>query len=880
MKLFFAAFFITIYSFVGLQAQSFYRGVVIDKSNGKALDAVSVSLLTADSSVVNYTHTNEDGSFKLKSTASDSLLSFSSIGYKRQILPIVQFRNGMKIELEETTMQIKEVKIVSNRIRKLNDTLSYSVSGFKMPQDRSIEDVLKKIPGIEVTPNGTIKFQDKPISNFYIEGMNLLEERYALGSRNISADMVKEVQILQAHQPITALKGKAFSDNAALNLTLNDNARSKLIKIIDLGVGVGNGGGVLWDNRLLGILFGKKMQNLTMYKNNNTGTDIAAEIVPLTQTGVINLANGNSEEDFFASSTSRNANIDPERYLFNNSHLAAINHLYKPNQKTDLRLQFSALHNEETFRRQSGTTYFYPSQTVIIDEAENYFGHENRAEGEVTYLINDSAIYIKNTLKGTIGLYKSNLELTVNKQKINERIHPERKFLQNSFELIKNMGKRVLSIHSTNIYTELPQIMTVAPGPFEELLNNGEAYNLLKQEAFLRAFQSNTYTYFQHKIAGFYLKYKVGFKYNNKQMTSAIYTDSSPAKEKNLFNYLIMNTIKLYAEPSLNYKNSFWDIQASVPFSLLYMNLRYRSPEIRKTDEKRIMPMPELNIKHEMNAYWNATLLSSYSYIEPDIRQLYTGYLFSSYRSATAYASQPNYDKSWYSMLGVRFNDPLAGLFVSATGFFNLSRQDVVYSYENTNNYLTLCKATPLPHNNYLWGARGRLSKAYAWSKLYTALSTGYSQNKNQMMLEEELITSSLKVLNVRFDFSLQPSRYVNIDGNSAASHIESSLNYAGNEAVKTWRYRHELNLNLIFSSRWKARLANTLSHESHNRIFTYFADASVIFSHRLFNIELCGHNLFNHSRINNVYVSGLTEQYTNYILRPQEFLLKMTFSF
>ena len=82
-----------------------------------------------------------------------------------------------------------EVKIKSNRITQRKDTLVYSVSGFKMSQERSIEDVLKKIQGIEVAKNGQIRFQDRPISNFYIDGMNLLDSRYTLASRNIPADM-------------------------------------------------------------------------------------------------------------------------------------------------------------------------------------------------------------------------------------------------------------------------------------------------------------------------------------------------------------------------------------------------------------------------------------------------------------------------------------------------------------------------------------------------------------------------------------------------------------------------------------------------------------------------------------------------------------------
>lgn len=875
--------FITLLTIFCLQvelcAQS-YQGIVTNISNKKPLEDVSVSLLSADSIIISYSYTDAQGHFDIKSNSPGYFLLFSYIGYKQLLLPVTQFKGEMNIQLEETTVQIREVKITSQRIRQKNDTLTYTVSGFKMPQDQTIEDVLKKIPGIEVTSNGTIKFQDKPISNFYIEGMNLLEEKYALGSKNIPADMVKEVQVLQGHQPIAALRGKSFSDNAALNLTLNSRAKSKLIKIIDLGIGAGSDSDVLWDNRLLGMLFGKNMQNLTMYKNNNTGKDIAAEIMPLTQAGVADALNESENDDFFSSSITANINIDPERYLFNESHLAAINHLYKPNKKTDLRLQLNALHNEETANYQSATTYFYPSQTVIIDETENYSGQENRVEGELTYLLNDSSVYIKNTLRGRIGLHKSRLDLIVNEQKTNEYIHPEQKIIQNNFELIKNRDNHTLSIYSVNTYMELPQFMTVAPGLFEGLLNDGKAYETFKQAAHLEAFQSNNYTYFQHKLAGFYLKYKAGIKYGHKRMTSAMYADYIPIQEQTYTNDVQMESCRLYVEPSLNYKNSFWNIQASIPFSFLYQNLKYKEPETENLSAHRFMPMPELNIRYEMNAYWNGTILSSFSCIESDIQQLYAGYLFSSYRSASAYEPQLNYNKNWQNLLGVRFNNPLTGFFFSTSCFYNISWQDIIYSYENTNDYLTLCKAHALPNNNYFWGVRSRLSKAYAWSKLYLAFTGGYTQNRSKILLEEKLTDSSLSSINLKFDFALQPSQYINIDGNTTATQIKSLLHYAGNEGIKTWNYRHELNLYLILSSHWKLKFANTLSHDDRNHIFTYFADASIYFTHRWFDIEMNGCNLLNHTHISYVNIGSLTEKCANYTLRPREFLFKLRFTF
>lgn len=69
------------------------------------------------------------------------------------------------------------------RIRRLGDTLSYEVNSFAKDENRSIGDVLKRLPGTEVSESGGIKYQGKSISKFYIDGDDLLEDRYNIGTR-------------------------------------------------------------------------------------------------------------------------------------------------------------------------------------------------------------------------------------------------------------------------------------------------------------------------------------------------------------------------------------------------------------------------------------------------------------------------------------------------------------------------------------------------------------------------------------------------------------------------------------------------------------------------------------------------------------------------
>ena len=861
-------------------AQGSYRGKVSDNRH-KPLEMVSVSLLTADSTIVGYAYTDSKGTFALEMNPQGTLIAFSSMGYKRVTIPVGEFADGMRIEMQETAIQLKEVKVTSRRIRMNKDTLSYSVSGFKMPQDRTIEDVLKKIPGIEVTGSGIIKYQDKPITKFYIEGMNLLENKYTLGSKNIPAKMVKEVQVLPNHQPVTALRGKSFSDNAALNLTLEEGAQNRIVKLIDLGAGVAQNNGMLWDNRLMAMVFGKKMQNLTMYKNNNTGKDIGSEILPVGKSsGIIKQEEEEGEKDFFGSTVASASGLDQERFLFNRSHLVAVNHLYKPRKDTDLRLQLSALHNKETSDRREESVYLYPEQTVSVSESEHATGQKNRAEGELTYERNGTSIYLKNQLKGSVELNKSLLNMLVNGKALREMRHPQRRLVQDHFEFIKNMGQRTFSLYSVNGYAELPQYLTVTPGLYEDMLNSGTPYAMLKQDAHLTAFTSHTYTYFQHKIAGFYLKYKAGLEYANRRMTSALQADGNPLTTETFTNDFRLEETKPYIEPSLNFKNSFWDMQFSLPVAFCTYSLHYKQPLTDRLTKHNLMPAPRLDLRRELTAFWKVILNSAYTYSTPDIHRLYAGYLFSSYRSASAYDAVITNNRTWANSLRIEYVNPLTGFFASIGGNYNLLRQETLSSYENRESYLSWNQIIHYPFTVQSTGGSAKVSKGFGWSKLLIALGSTYSHSPGKLMLDNRMIDTKLDLISAKLDISMQPCPFWNMEGYSRGSFTRSVLKHEGYEAITNYSFRHGLKMHFIFSKQWRAAWNNTLSHNNRQEGSTYFTDLTITYTHRLFEIQLAAQNLLNHAEHYNRNVSNFLVRENFYTLRPREILLKIYFSF
>lgn len=238
----------------------------------------------------------------------------------------------MTITLVESSFKLREVSVSSQRIKGTGDTLTYSVTGFRQKQDRSIADVIAKMPGMEVKADGRIEYQGRAINKFYVEGLDLMGAQYGIANKNISADKVVSVQVMQNHQPVRSLRGVSFTDQAALNIVLKDEAKAVWNGAADVGLGYGDD--FLYDCRLMGMRFNKKFQTLMMYKNNNTGKDIATEVLDLTAQ-----ANEISESGIVSMPVTGTPQLNSERYTFNKSHLAAGNWLWRTGQNTELRLQ-------------------------------------------------------------------------------------------------------------------------------------------------------------------------------------------------------------------------------------------------------------------------------------------------------------------------------------------------------------------------------------------------------------------------------------------------------------------------------------------------------------------------------------------------------------
>lgn len=252
------------------------KGTVLDDADGRPLAGVIVELLDSSGKMLGYGMSGGDGFFTVKSAsgAAGDRLRLSCMSYRRQELKLEGRSMPISVRMVPDPAQIREIEFKAPNIMSKGDTLIFNVERYADVSDRSIEDVLRKMPGIEIEESGQISYQGEPINNFYIEGNDMLDGRYNLATKNISHKDVMNVELMENHQPVRALQDIVHSDRAAINLKLQEEAKSRWVWALNAGGGYRP---ALYDGSLFGMRIGAGMQSMQNVKVNNTGKNLATE---------------------------------------------------------------------------------------------------------------------------------------------------------------------------------------------------------------------------------------------------------------------------------------------------------------------------------------------------------------------------------------------------------------------------------------------------------------------------------------------------------------------------------------------------------------------------------------------------------------------------
>lgn len=363
------------------------------KIEGRVIGDESVMLIVTpvdNDSILAFGNVDEDGKFSL--TIDDStfpLLKIIVTGLNIKIMEKIIKNESQTLTFNVTseTKQLKEVIVNAKKIRERGDTINYMASSFIGKNDKVLEDLLRKLPGLTISSDGKISINGQWVKDFYIEGNDMLGDRYNIATTNINAESIASVQILQHHQEAKLLHGKEVEDQPAINIKLKNSAKGVITSNADIKVG---GSPFARDVNLNIMRFTPKRQNLSFVKSNNVGNDLRTELHAPTR---INSPYG------IGLIIPENAPINTSWSYGNNSTTATINQLFKLSDTRMLSCSFNYLYDREHRKSHDYLRYYADhQQDVIYNEQNNFKNRMQHMASYLNYKINSQTLYLKNLL--------------------------------------------------------------------------------------------------------------------------------------------------------------------------------------------------------------------------------------------------------------------------------------------------------------------------------------------------------------------------------------------------------------------------------------------------------------------------------------------------
>jgi hypothetical protein len=879
MKLKSLIFPILLFGLISTQAQTVIQGRIRNAA-GTGIGSVSVSIKNISSkTILAYAFSNETGSYKLTldNTAPDSVnLVVSGLNIETKTVRIKNASQTLNVVINEKEQKLKEVIVKQQKVWVRKDTVNYLVSAFIDKKDLVIGDVLKKMPGITVDKDGGIMWQGKPIYPFYIENMNLLQGRYGIATNNVAANDVATVQVLEHHEPVKALEGLvAPSQTAAINLKLKEEAKGRLSIMSKLGLGAAP---VQWENEVVPMIFAKNWQNITTYKGNNAGVDLSSEIYSF------NLSVRFDGDNMLYVNTPNSPGIDKKRYLFNNSNVVTVNTILKTDSNETVTVNLAYLNSQENKKGSAITSYFIPGkENMVVSEDMNSNSNTNRLDADITYDLNNKKKNLTNRLNIS-ALWDDVRGDVISNQTIHQELRKPTFSITDKFDwTIRTGEKKGFQVNTTLGFKSIPQELTITPGMYPGLLNNGQDYNLLKQETRVNNFNINNqiHTYSPISIGDFSLNPRVELNGEYRNLTSQMHVQDNtgmlkPIETDSMRNNLDWTRYNAIVALPLSYRNSFWDIRLSLPINYNYIVINNKIRD-DKQYLHRLYFQPRLSILYHATAKLDLSANYGYNNSMGNVLSFYPGYILSGYRSLSRSAGRIYESQTEAGEVNVSYRDIINMLFFTTNVSYTRNKSNLLNG-QNFEGILSVNSPIERDNKSNIIGIGATITKGFDWKRLSINFNPSYSITSSKTLQENELIDYKSKGLYVRGSLTCKPIEIMNLEYRSSWSKSQTVIaNSVNTTEYSSWTNDVKLDIDLPKDFIITAVFEHYYNSATTTNKNLSFIDLGLTYIWNKTHISLDWNNILNTTNYVTYRYDGINSFQNSYRIRPATIMLKVS---
>ena len=824
-------------------------GVIVDNQN-RGIQNASVSLLDETDNFLGYNFTDENGKYSItfeKQKNSSIKIEISCLGYKKITQLINASNQTINFKLEEKIESLNEVIIESGKKIKIDqDTTYIKVASFGNKTEQTVEDILKKLPGIEVLKDGSIKAHGKTIDKLLIEGEDVFDKNYKMLSKNLDAKVLDEVQIIDNFEDNPVFKKLNNSDKVALNLKLKKGLKN---------VWFGNatvGSGIVSENRWkesinLGLL--KKKIKLFYFGDYNNLGEKATDLI------FANVIDKNSFGDdrfeYKAKSLFSIANNEVQFFsktqnVFNTAFLNSVSITSKIKKNLSVR-GVVYLANDKQFQNSNSSTNYNLDNNSISFTEDNFYNSNKTlasAEIELKFTPNDKN-YITNLLIIKSNPNKVSNNLLFNNDAINQNSNIKNYSIFNHFNHTVQLTEKTVLNNYFYLGNDKINESTTILSPFLNSFLGFNASEIVNQNA------DNTLFYIGNKS-------KIISKFKKFDLTNTIQLEYNKEQFKNNFIANNQNLVPYQNESYLKVLTLFQENTFRYNFSKkidLTANLNFQKTQFNSNSisENLFFVNPSFFLNIKKTGFGNFSLSFSENNSLPEINQLTSNFLLTDYRSFLKGTGFQKPIKSQTSSFSYIYYNDVKRFSINSSIFYVNSKSVLNTSSNLTNdfNFNSFISSRGGDSYNFNFSFVNYIRKLKLASKIETSNnwmtspisvnSTDFSNSKNYINSIKYSATTYFKS-KVNFDFGFSynyfQSNFQGIETSNNTKDYFLNINY-------------KISKTLLAESNNSLYLVNNQTY-SFNNITLNFTPIASRFSFRLMLNNLINENQYTFISINN----------------------------
>ena len=869
-------------------SQTIIEGNVKQFKTNKAVNSITIILKNQDEEIISFTHSNDEGNFKIATNEIGQLsLIATSLEFEENRKEIIIDKNDKSIKvsfgLQDKIFEINEIFIEQKKsITIKNDTIIFNAKSFLQGNEQTVEDLLKKIPGLNIDASGTIKVGNQEIEKVMIDGDDMFEKGYKILTKNMPVNPIDKVELYQNYSNNKHLKGIENSDKVALNLTLKENAKRVWFGNIQSGYGLISENRYEFKSNLMN--FGKKNKYYFLTNLNNVGNDNVGEIDDLIRPfreGEPGSIGDNQTVKSLLSLSFGTPNLKQKRVNLNNTEMLSLNSIFSLSKKIKLKTLGFLNTDEVNFFRNSLQQFSFGNTTFT--NTENFVGRKAQLIGfgkiDLTYDLSKTKT-LEYTVKFNRINEKNRSDLLFNKNLLNETLNSNNQlFDQKIIFTNKFKENKVFVFSSRYINEKTPQIYTinqfVINDLFTENANNSKQLSENKMQ-----FTGVEAHLLDKKNNGDLLELKIG----NQLRTDNLKTRFELLENKNILSFpngfqnnLKYTTNNLYLSAKYHFVLNNFNVITQIDAHQLFNQLDNFNV---KFNQNPFYLMPKIDLEWKINEKNKIVTSYSYNTTNAGVLDVYSGFVLTGFRSFSKGLEQFNQLNSsnailnyTYGSWGDKFFANTFILYSKNNDFF--STNSIIAQNNSQSEKITI-------KDREFLSISSSIDRYFKPIKSNLNINLGVTKTNFKNIVNNSNLR---EVKNFKTDYSFELRSGFRGFFNY---HIGSKWNYNQVETTIKNSFTDNmsfLDLSLMLSDKFNIQVQSeryffgNLDKEN-NKYYFLDLEARYVVKENKLTFFLSGNNLFNTETFRNYSISDINISQTEYRLLPRYALLKMEYRF